>query len=247
MNRIRRHLSYANVAATLALLFAMSGGALAANHYLLSSTKQISPKLLKQLRGKPGPAGAQGPQGPQGNAGTAGTAGKEGKEGKEGQEGKAGPLGTPGKEGKEGKEGKPGNASVAQAFEQEAKSAVALESSAKKVLDTSPTEGGKNLALPGLGALTLVQASVKVANTSAGLSQVTCELAEEGSEEETLVKFGQSSTVDIPAGAVFAEIPLTGAVQLGGGQTYSIRVYCTVATPGKASVDAGSINAVGYE
>jgi hypothetical protein len=45
----RRHLSYANVTATLALVFAMTGGALAANHYLLTSTKQISPKVLKQL------------------------------------------------------------------------------------------------------------------------------------------------------------------------------------------------------
>jgi hypothetical protein len=46
---LRRHLSYANVTATLALVFAMSGGALAAKHYLLTSTKQISPKVLKQL------------------------------------------------------------------------------------------------------------------------------------------------------------------------------------------------------
>jgi hypothetical protein len=49
MNRIRRNLSYANVTATLALVFAMSGGALAAKHYLLSSTKQISPKVLNSL------------------------------------------------------------------------------------------------------------------------------------------------------------------------------------------------------
>jgi len=32
MNSIRRHLSYANVVATMALVFAMSGGALAATH-----------------------------------------------------------------------------------------------------------------------------------------------------------------------------------------------------------------------
>lgn len=49
MKRTRRHLSYANVAATLALLFAMSGGALAAKHYLVSSPKQISPKVLKSF------------------------------------------------------------------------------------------------------------------------------------------------------------------------------------------------------
>ena len=36
---MRRHLNYANVTATLALVFAMSGGALAAKHYLVSSPK----------------------------------------------------------------------------------------------------------------------------------------------------------------------------------------------------------------
>lgn len=46
---MRRHLNYANVVATLALVFAMSGGALAAQHYLLSSPKQISPKVLRSL------------------------------------------------------------------------------------------------------------------------------------------------------------------------------------------------------
>jgi hypothetical protein len=33
----------------LALVFAMSGGALAAKHYLVSSPKQISPKVLKSF------------------------------------------------------------------------------------------------------------------------------------------------------------------------------------------------------
>jgi hypothetical protein len=47
MTSIRRHLSYANVVATFALVFAMSGGALAAQHYLLRSPKQIKPSLLK--------------------------------------------------------------------------------------------------------------------------------------------------------------------------------------------------------
>jgi hypothetical protein len=46
---MRRHLTYANVAATLALVFSMSGGALAAKHYLIDSTKQINPKVLKSL------------------------------------------------------------------------------------------------------------------------------------------------------------------------------------------------------
>jgi hypothetical protein len=47
---MRRHLSYANVVATLALVFAMSGGALAAKHYLLNSVSQVNPRVLRSLR-----------------------------------------------------------------------------------------------------------------------------------------------------------------------------------------------------
>lgn len=80
---MRRRISYANVAATLALVFSMSGGALAANHYLISSTKQISPKVLKKLKVK----GATGKTGAIGPAGPAGASGKEGSQGKEGASG----------------------------------------------------------------------------------------------------------------------------------------------------------------
>lgn len=49
MRTLRRHLSYANVTATLALVFAMSGGALAAKHYLVNSTKQLNPAVIRSL------------------------------------------------------------------------------------------------------------------------------------------------------------------------------------------------------
>jgi hypothetical protein len=88
---MRRRFSYANVAATLALVLSMSGGALAAKHYLINSTKQINPKVLKALKGKPGAKGAAGLPGA---AGTPGAPGKEGAAGKEGKEGKTGPAGT---------------------------------------------------------------------------------------------------------------------------------------------------------
>jgi hypothetical protein len=81
---IKRRVTYANVVATLALLFAMSGGALAAKRYLLNSVSQINPKVLKQLRGKNGrngTNGAAGLQGATGNQGPAGPAGKEGPQG----------------------------------------------------------------------------------------------------------------------------------------------------------------------
>jgi hypothetical protein len=81
---LRRRLTYANIAATLALVFAMSGGAYAASKYLITSTKQISPKVLKSLKGAngkggaAGPAGAAGPQGPAGAVGAKGETGAVG-------------------------------------------------------------------------------------------------------------------------------------------------------------------------
>jgi hypothetical protein len=76
--KINKRLTYSNVTATLALVFAMSGGALAANHYLITSTKQISPKVLKKLTGKAGPSGAPGAPGKEGPQGKEGAPGKEG-------------------------------------------------------------------------------------------------------------------------------------------------------------------------
>jgi hypothetical protein len=102
---IRKRLCYANVVATLALVFAMSGGALAAGHYLLTSTSQVSPKVLKALKGKKGaagPVGAAGAQGPKGEAGANGGPGAPGAKGEPGPKGETGAPGTPGTAGKEG-------------------------------------------------------------------------------------------------------------------------------------------------
>jgi hypothetical protein len=103
----RRRLNYANVTATVALVLSMTGGALAASHYVINSTKQINPKVLKQLRGDTGAAGAVGIHGTQGLAGKEGA---DGKEGPVGSQGPAGKEGAPGKEGPSGKEGAPGSA-----------------------------------------------------------------------------------------------------------------------------------------
>jgi hypothetical protein len=75
---MRRHLSFANVAATLALVLAMSGGAVAAKRYLINSTKQINPHVLASLRGKPGARGATGATGPAGVKGDRGPQGQQG-------------------------------------------------------------------------------------------------------------------------------------------------------------------------
>ena len=90
---IRRRVTFVNVAMTVALVFAMSGGAFAAGKFLVTSTKQISPKVLKSLQGKAGPNGAQGPAGPAGPTGSAGGQGPQGAQG---------PGGAPGAKGENG-------------------------------------------------------------------------------------------------------------------------------------------------
>jgi hypothetical protein len=49
----RMRLSYSNVVATVALVLAMSGGAIATTHWLITSTKQFSPRVLKKIEGLP--------------------------------------------------------------------------------------------------------------------------------------------------------------------------------------------------
>jgi Collagen triple helix repeat (20 copies) len=94
MRFLRTHLSYANVVATLALIFAMGGTAIAANHYLINSTKQINPKVLKKLRGNTGPRGLTGPTGAKGTSGAKGGTGSPGPKGTEGVRGLQGVEGV---------------------------------------------------------------------------------------------------------------------------------------------------------
>jgi hypothetical protein len=90
---VHRHLSYANVIATMALVFAMAGSAIAAKHYLITSSSQIKPSVLAKLKGRTGPPGQTGP------AGAAGSVGPRGLQGSPGADGHPGPEGEPGESG----------------------------------------------------------------------------------------------------------------------------------------------------
>ncbi len=97
-----------------------TGGAFAAGRYLITSERQISPKVLKQLKaelrgaaGVPGVAGVVGPPGPAGARGENGAAGSNGSNGGSGAAGKNGEGVTVAKA--SGKECAQGGATVANA------------------------------------------------------------------------------------------------------------------------------------
>jgi hypothetical protein len=88
--------SAASVIAVVALVFALGGTAVAANHYLVTSTKQIKPSVLAKLKGNKGPTGAAGAPGAAGAAGPAGPQGAAGTNGSTGAKGPAGATGVTG-------------------------------------------------------------------------------------------------------------------------------------------------------
>jgi hypothetical protein len=107
-SRLRKRFTYTNVAMTLALVFAMTGGAFAASKFVITSTKQISPKVLKSLKGSNGKSGANGAAGATGAAGASGPAGATGPGGPQGPQGVAGTNGGNGTNGTNGAKGATG-------------------------------------------------------------------------------------------------------------------------------------------
>lgn len=96
---IRNRFGVPGVISVVALVFAMAGGAYAAKKYVITSTGQIKPAVLRSLQGKAGPAGLDG---------TDGSAGMDGTNGSPGAAGDDGPKGTPGIPGSPGSPGAPG-------------------------------------------------------------------------------------------------------------------------------------------
>lgn len=67
--------SPATLIATAALFFSLGGTGLAASRYLITSTSQIKPSVLRHLQGARGPAGAPGASGIAGPVGASGPMG----------------------------------------------------------------------------------------------------------------------------------------------------------------------------
>jgi hypothetical protein len=83
-HRMRGKFGIPGAISVVALIFAMGGAAYAAKNYVITSTGQIKPNVLKSLQGKAGIAGTTGAPGPAGALGPAGANGRDGTNGTNG-------------------------------------------------------------------------------------------------------------------------------------------------------------------
>lgn len=199
MDLLRRHLTYANVAATLALFIALGGGAYAATQLPRNSVDtaqlkreavtagKIAKKTRAQLRGNRGPAGPEGPQG---------------KTGKQGPRGATGARGAQGPRGEKGERGEPGTGPAFEVF-----------GTAKPIAPTAAPVLAENL---GVGAY-VVSANVVV--VAAAESTVTCTLDGGG---EAVATLGPTETTILSlsvARSLSAAGPATLTCSASGGAT----------------------------
>jgi Collagen triple helix repeat (20 copies) len=214
MGLLRRHLTYANVAASLALFLALGGAAYAATQLPKNSvgTNQIrkeavtagkiAKKTRQQLQGSPGPAGPAGPQG---------------KAGKQGAKGATGAIGA---RGAQGNTGAPGIDGTGPAFEATAKPAI-------------PTAIGTGTQVVGLSlAPGQYSTSANVVVQSTAGATVNCTLLNGGEASATVPTTGGSETLSMSgtrglAGAGSAIVLCTstvGAAELVSANVTAIQV-----------------------
>lgn len=97
---LRTRFGIPGIISVIALVFALVGGAFAANNLGGSGKGATASAKKKAAKGPRGPRGATGPAGPAGAAGPAGPAGAKGDTGAAGANGQAGTAGAAGKDGK---------------------------------------------------------------------------------------------------------------------------------------------------
>jgi hypothetical protein len=102
---VRKHFRPSTIIATLALVFALGGTSYAASTYLITSTNQLAPNVLKTLKGDRGPRGYVGATGGQGSTGLSGGSGPIGLTGAPGAPGAPGATGATGATGIQGERG----------------------------------------------------------------------------------------------------------------------------------------------
>jgi hypothetical protein len=213
-------MSYANVAATLALVLTMSGGALAAGHYLISSTKQISPSVLGKLKGATGKTGAPGPGGP---AGANGAPGAKGEPGTPGSRGESGPKGEQGAQGNAGGPATHWRKTIAKAGKTKAEATtVTLEEVAPfKITGHCYEEGSYTVAATYIGT---TEAGSVAAEPEEG-EQIPLKVGEEISitpepaESETEER---EANFKGPNGGLFAAESKTGTVAIDGASNEGV-------------------------
>jgi hypothetical protein len=91
-----RRLNPSLVIAVLALVLALGGSAVAAKRYLITNTKQISPKALQEIAAVAAQQGSTGATGAPGSPGVVGPQGPRGETGPQGERGLTGATGPPG-------------------------------------------------------------------------------------------------------------------------------------------------------